>query len=252
MLLRLTIACLIALTTACASSPDIPQEAIAPQTTPLELARQELNAPETPPERKLALSVQIAQMLQASPETQPQAATYYKQGASLWLQHNVGWEAREDIGELGTLAATSFFELGQMDRKLAQSVKLQGATQTRALRDALEARTKHLIAADKHYAKAAVLSSMHAPNSALRARSLYEMGRQYDEFSQALLGAPLPQGLSQEQLQLYTEQIRSYAAPLSAKARKHYKIVSLLPVDEPEGKEVVAKAKARLEQLEAQ
>lgn len=253
MVIRFALVCVLLIHVGCtSSSPPIPQDALTPQTSPLELARQELNAADTPPHRKLALSVQVGQMLQAAEQSSSDALTYYKQGASIWEQYNVGWESREDFSDLGMLGARAYFELAQDARKRAQAVSLDASTQMSALKRAFGQRTTFILAADKLYARAAILSSLHGERSILRAQSLYEMARQYDEFAILLTNTSAPDKLSAEQQQVFEGILREYAVPLFERAQKHYILVTRVPVESQEGRAVVSRAQARLDAMSAQ
>lgn len=252
MIIRFAFACVLILTVGCTpSSPPIPDDAMAPQTFPLELAKQELGAPETSPERKLALSVNIGQMLQASEQTRDESLAYFEQGVSLWEQHSESWESREDLGALGMLGAQSYFEVAQVSRKRAQATVFANVRKANTLQRSFRARTTFIIEADKFYTKATMLASIHGERSTLRAQSVYEMARQYDEFASELLKTTAPSTLSPEQAQAFTETLATYASPLLERAQRHYLLVVDLPVESKEGRAVVAKAQARLDALKA-
>jgi hypothetical protein len=116
------------------------------------------------------------------------------------------------------LPAQAEFWLGEAFRGAFRAQVLDpSAMDEKALADALEQKAQFLLSAQGHY-----LRSVRRGDGEWAAASGYRIGEMYEELHDQMVNAPLPQGLTESQRELYLKELREKVKNLVSKAIRIY------------------------------
>lgn len=124
--------------------------------------------------------------------------------------------SRNRLGESGLYYAAQARFL-QAEAILRQYEAIEIAGPTEGLRRRLEQKSELLRRAAEAFAEVVQLRVAEFVTAAL-----YQIGRSYELYAQALRNAPIPEGLSEEEEMAYTDQLASFVVPIEERALEAY------------------------------
>ena len=157
---------------------------------------------------------------------------------------------REALQSFGDDAAPELlgkaeFWLGEIYRGYFLESPLDPATMDeKKLEDAMEAKAQFLLSAQGHY-----LRAIRRGEGEWATAAGFRIGELYESFHDALLNAPLPKGLDQEQIAEYRRQLRERVRVLIGKSIRIYEQTLDTAQRTSASSEYVAKARAALERV---
>lgn len=115
----------------------------------------------------------------------------------------------------GSYAAKAAFERTQASFKKFKSIRLR--MPQRVLTKAIERKALLLKQLKDRY-----LEIINFGDAETGVKALYHIGLIYQQFSQALFNAPIPRGLSPEEVQIYQQELQNRATPIEEKSVEAY------------------------------
>ncbi|MFH1018264.1 MAG: tetratricopeptide repeat protein [Pseudomonadota bacterium] len=142
------------------------------------------------------------------------AARSYQTALAFYKRYNQeSGQQGSTIG--GRYAAKSRFELLKKDMDEYMAIRLR--MPQRVLAAAIEQKARLLAKIKDRY-----LEIINYGDAEMGVGALYQIGVLYQNFAQALFNAPVPKGLTPEELQTYQQELQNRAAPIEAKAAEAY------------------------------